>query len=269
MRWPEHKWLAGVIFWVSGAFALVCLAWWTTSNRETVMAIFEPRNFIAFGLLVAVVAFGYQQIQTPKSVEEAPPVKPTQSAVPAAPTQPALGSVLIPAKYYSSGDKERISELLFSASVAINRALPKVQAGLTQIAGGWDKPNEDIAPYLATIRDMQASIGELHTALFGKLIPDNTNYNSELNALLQPNDWGIEKMQIALNEYHNALTVFRDYQGVFHQQTSLPYDPSKRDNLVKLVTLARDNMVLNGDNNFRNWAGRCKLRIEETQKALR
>jgi hypothetical protein len=53
MRWPQHAWIAGVIFWLSLAFALSCSGWWILSNQETTMAIIRSGYSVAV-LLVAL-----------------------------------------------------------------------------------------------------------------------------------------------------------------------------------------------------------------------
>ena len=52
MRWPQHAWLAGVIFWLALAFALGCSGWWILSNREMAMAVIKSGYSVA-ALLVA------------------------------------------------------------------------------------------------------------------------------------------------------------------------------------------------------------------------
>ena len=38
MRWPECKWLAGVIFWISTAGAVGCLIWYSYSQGWVAVA---------------------------------------------------------------------------------------------------------------------------------------------------------------------------------------------------------------------------------------
>lgn len=202
-----------------------------------------------------------------RSAAQSAQVQPTSVVTPE--PQAPQKSILVPGKYYSTQDKERISEILFAVSAAFNKVLPKVQSGLNAVTGGWDRPNEDLKPYLARITETQAAVSELYTTLFDKILPENKNYSTEVDTLLERSNNGLSNMQTSLNEYLNALTVFNDYQGVFHQQTSLPYDPRKRENLVRLISLATHNLTVQADNSFRLWAGQCKERIEATQKAMR
>jgi hypothetical protein len=54
MRWPNHTWLAGLIFYVSGFFAIACLVWWSLSNRDWLMPALQPLQVIALGLAIAL-----------------------------------------------------------------------------------------------------------------------------------------------------------------------------------------------------------------------
>ena len=53
MRWPECKWLAGIIFWISSAGAAICLIWYGYSQGWLSMAV-EMAGRTNFGILVLI-----------------------------------------------------------------------------------------------------------------------------------------------------------------------------------------------------------------------
>lgn len=61
MRWPQHAWLAGVIFWLSLAFALICSAWWILSNQETAMFVIRSGYSVAALLVVLAILVAWMQ----------------------------------------------------------------------------------------------------------------------------------------------------------------------------------------------------------------
>lgn len=85
MKWPQHAWIAGLVFWLSCAIAVFAGLWWMASNAESVMGILTPRNFIGLGLFVAISAFAYQQMKPPQTV----PVTPSPPPAGAASAEPA------------------------------------------------------------------------------------------------------------------------------------------------------------------------------------
>lgn len=56
MKWPQHTWLAGIVFWVSCVFAILSLAWWI-ALRDEIWAVLRPENMSLLGL--AAVACGW------------------------------------------------------------------------------------------------------------------------------------------------------------------------------------------------------------------
>jgi hypothetical protein len=57
MRWPQCKWLAGVIFWISSAGAAACLIWYGYSQGWFSMAI-TMAGRQTFGILVLICGAG-------------------------------------------------------------------------------------------------------------------------------------------------------------------------------------------------------------------
>ena len=71
VRWPQHTWIAGVIFWLSLVFALVCSAWWILSNQETVMVIIRSGYSVAALLVALGVLVAWMQWRTPATLPAA------------------------------------------------------------------------------------------------------------------------------------------------------------------------------------------------------
>jgi hypothetical protein len=95
MKWPERTWLAGWIFYLSGFFALVCLAWWVTSNRDWVMPYIQPPQVIAIGIAIALGGLIWQWSTGPQNYQPsaAASVTPPAAAI-APPTVDAMSRPL-------------------------------------------------------------------------------------------------------------------------------------------------------------------------------
>lgn len=60
MKWPQHAWLAGLIFWLACAIMVGSILWWLASNWEQVVALWEPKTVIAVGITLAAIGLGWQ-----------------------------------------------------------------------------------------------------------------------------------------------------------------------------------------------------------------
>lgn len=104
MIWPQRAWLAGVIFWVSLAFAVACSAWWVLSNQETAMAIIKSGYAVSALLVVIAVIIAWMQWRAPAETESKPRVESQSNPTPQ-PTFDAASSGSISAKKFEmSGD---------------------------------------------------------------------------------------------------------------------------------------------------------------------
>jgi hypothetical protein len=167
------------------------------------------------------------------------------------PLQSELQPVLIPEKYHSASDKERISEILFVLSDAVHNRTKPLQ-NIHRI-GPWGSPAPELAPIFPSVEEMQTSITDLRSILL-KIGSENVNYKGEIGLLINPGDTAIEKLQMGLNNYHDALAAFRD-------------DPSARSE--RLLTMSRESVMQTGYNPFHQWMTHCQKRIEAPPKALK
>jgi hypothetical protein len=183
-----------------------------------------------------------------------PIAKATLAAAVVPPAPPSSGEpqpVLVPDKYYSASDKERISEILFSVSDAIHIKTKHLMQNIHHVAS-WQSPVPELAPILSSVGEMRTSITDLR-AIFVKITSENANYRAELGPLLSPGDTAIEKLQNGLSNYYDALAAFKDA-------------PSPRS--VRLLTMGREFAIQSGYNPFHQWMMECQKSIEATQKAL-
>jgi hypothetical protein len=67
MKWPQHAWLAGWIFWGSCLFALACCGWWGIENRDWLMATIKPIHIGWFAVALLVAALIWQSRQSASS----------------------------------------------------------------------------------------------------------------------------------------------------------------------------------------------------------
>ncbi|CAN0343602.1 unnamed protein product, partial [Phaeothamnion confervicola] len=65
MRWPEHRWLADGIFYLSGFFAIICLVTYLILNRDWLMPNIQPSHVITVGLVFIMGGLLWQWRQTP------------------------------------------------------------------------------------------------------------------------------------------------------------------------------------------------------------
>jgi hypothetical protein len=77
MRWPESRWLAGAIFWVSMLGAAGCLVWYSYSNAEWLFAAVDVVGRKTVGLAVflfgaALCVAGLSLIASPVSHAQVP-----------------------------------------------------------------------------------------------------------------------------------------------------------------------------------------------------
>lgn len=77
MRWPQHVWIAGVIFWLSLAFALGCSAWWILSNQETAMFVIRSGYSVSALLVVLAGLVGWMEW---RAADAAPSLTPPVAA---------------------------------------------------------------------------------------------------------------------------------------------------------------------------------------------
>jgi hypothetical protein len=67
MKWPQHAWLAGWIFWGSCIFALACSGWWGIENWDWLMATIKPIHIAWVAVALLATALIWQSRQSSSS----------------------------------------------------------------------------------------------------------------------------------------------------------------------------------------------------------
>lgn len=73
VKWPQHAWLASLIFWGACIVAIVSVLLWGYSNQGWLMAYWKPQSLIAAGIVAAVVGLIWDIWRPVAPVAVAPP----------------------------------------------------------------------------------------------------------------------------------------------------------------------------------------------------
>jgi len=57
MKWPQHAWLAHLIFWGACVFGVLSVLSWLFTNGILTL---DPRSLIIVGLVIALIGVGWQ-----------------------------------------------------------------------------------------------------------------------------------------------------------------------------------------------------------------
>lgn len=214
--------------------------------------------------LVGVLGIGacliWQAMRRPIATANPGPPTTTATTTRASPMPPS-GSILVATRYYSAKNKEEVAGLLDKISDQINNTGSKILE-LAEIAinkSPWDRPGEDLTPYLKRMDDIANLTVKMHIALYDEIVDKEREYRVEVNAVLFPKD-PFTNFQIGANEFRNGLSVW--------MTTRDSIDNSARDNLLKLVMASRMSFGIARDK-FVAWLSQRQEIIGQTRRALR
>lgn len=181
------------------------------------------------------------------------------SALPGANAQ--SGSVLLSSRYYSSKNKEEVALRLDSISDAINKIGSDVleRAEILLNRSPWDRPGEDVAPYIQKMDELNELTRQLHVALYTELVDKERDYRVEMNAILFPKEDFIH-FQVAGNGFRNALSVWMKMRD--------SGDSASRNGLLTLVQSSRMTFGEARDK-FVAWLSKRQELINQTRRGLR
>ena len=140
--------------------------------------------------------------------------------------------VLLSNRYYSAKNKEEVAGLLDKISDVINtdgdKALQLAEAAINH--SPWDRPGENIAPYVKRMDEIAQLTVKMHIELYDQIVDKEREYRQEVNSILFPKD-PFTEFQIAANDFRNGLDVWMKARDTI--------DPSARGNLERLVMSSR------------------------------
>jgi hypothetical protein len=260
VRYPQHAWLAGVIFWLSFAVAVASSAWWVFSNPDTTMAIIRSGYTVA-GLLVVVAGLvaWMQRRAVPTTGATVPPTSHRNGDIGSEVTNPYPQSILT-SRYYSTKNKEDVSAILDKTADAINKKGNDLflMAETAINKSPWDRPGEDLAPMIDRLAYIEAVTTDFRRDLFEVLYRDYPDYRIELNNLLFP-QVPAANFGGGAKGFHNALVVWSEHRDSL--------DGTKRQEFVDLVNTARFAFA-GFREEFLKWATERQTKIAQTRMAL-
>jgi len=174
---------------------------------------------------------------------------------------PVSISILISSRYYSTKNKEEVSNILDAVSDAINKLanpiLQKTELALNN--SPWDRPGEDTAPYLTRMDDIVNETIDLHRSLYDDLYNNNPDYRIELNSLLFPTE-DFVNFQKGASDFRNGLAMWSTLNSALPMST--------RNDFQRLVNATRMEFGQDRDK-FLAWLQTRQDRINQTRRALR
>lgn len=167
MKWPQHKWLADGIFYLSGFFAIVCLVVYVVTNREWLVPSFQPSHVIALGLAISlgellwqwrkapppdiqVVALQNQIAQLHQQLADA------ATRVAPSPEQRNAKKIIS----YSERDIRELLDGLTDAQELMEKRIFPVTNRITQVTANWRGyiPNHGVQGFAKLLKEMNAAL---------------------------------------------------------------------------------------------------------------
>lgn len=182
------------------------------------------------------------------------------AAVPA-PTKPPTQSILIATRYYSAKNKEEVADRLDLISDVFNKTGEPLfllaEAAINQ--SPWDRPGENIDPYIARMTEINSLVSKMNGDLYGQIVEKERNYRQEINKVLFPMIEFIEFQQSS-NEFRNALVAWSKTRDTADNET--------KSILLNLVMAARRNFGVARDS-FLKWTDQRMDIIGQARRELK
>jgi hypothetical protein len=265
----DYSYLALPVAEASGIFWLIILAVFLYRSRKEIRAGAARLGswyFILPCLVVTVIAIagaaygiGLRSATSEHTPDTTAKGTPPQDQLTAA--APQVGSVLVSARYYSAKNKEEVAAFLDQISNAINKTADQMLVLAQQALNDspWDRPGENIEPFVKRMDDILALSVKMHIALYDELLAKEREYRVEMNSILFPKE-PFTDFQNGANEFRNGLAVWMAMNG------SVPN--ADRHGLFRLVNASRMTFGYARDK-FLAWINQRQELIGQTRRALR
>ena len=277
----------------SGTVHLSAIGIVAGSSRPTWVQRVEPYHIIILGLAIALggVVWQWRRAATPDpriaqleaQVESLTKPSPTavipnkiaalpQSNSNAPPAVSSTSQTISSEPYYSSGDKERISEALYKLQEILNKKITQVTVQSDQVLSWWEQNKQnradqrpDIDEWLKRLDAARTLSTEAYRNIFYQgVIEDYQAYADLLRDVLKTTVVEQERPIVAwgmsANNFYNAITTFRS--------AFVNSDARTREGLGLLINPTQD-AFRDATAKLRMWAQECNERIEAKRKALR
>jgi hypothetical protein len=173
-----------------------------------------------------------------------------------------------PTRFYSTGDKERISEAFYKLSQILNKPVNKIEQDSQGLIRYWDgvksnpARNDELKKIISQLDELRILSGSTY-AEFSQLAADYKSYWDILADIMQDPPTERERpfvaWQYASNDFHRALSTFDSLQTTVQPRTleelGLLINPTQdkfRDTVAKL----------------NDWILQCNKRIKEQELAI-
>lgn len=247
-------------------FVLVWIANWHRKRLAAGKRGMDSWYFIALSLVVAVVAiggaaYGVGLRSASAKVAAGPSKEVVATHIDLGGVAPESKSVLIASRYYSAKNKEEVAGVLDRISDVINREGDQTLqlAELAINRSPWDRPGEDLAPFIKRMEEIASLTVKMHVALYDEVVDKEREYRVEVNSILFPKE-AFTQFQTTANEFRNGLSVW--------MKTRDTVEPSERHNLLMLVMASRMAFGQARDK-FVAWLSQRQDLIGQTRRALR
>ncbi|MEH2505609.1 hypothetical protein V1290_004420 [Bradyrhizobium sp. AZCC 1578] len=252
MKWPQRRWLADAIFYLSGFFATICLVTYLVTNRDWLVPAIQPSHVIALGLAIAFGGLLWQWRQAPIQVPNVQQPFPSPTITPSASTPPAAKTLIT----YSERDIRELLDGLAEAHDLVEKRVFPATHKITEATANWHGriPNHGPAGFARALREMNAAL------------PDELW--KPIDALLEKYSRVTEQLRFALALDHEAARgeISRALKNAIDALEKLPENPSEttRD----LVRPQFAEAYRQGEITF-NWITVARTRIAQMTQNLR
>lgn len=166
-RWPERRWLADGIFYLSGFLAVICLITYLVFNRDWLLPNIQPSHVIAFGLAVVLGGLLWQLRQSPPQDPLVAELKAQVDQLRSQLSQPANQMPATPQTTkktvtYSERDIRELLDGLADAHDLIEKRIFPITYKITEATANWAGriPNQGVKGFAQALREMNATLPE-------------------------------------------------------------------------------------------------------------
>jgi hypothetical protein len=171
------------------------------------------------------------------------------------------GSILLANRYYAPKNKDEVAGLLDRISESISKTGNRVSefAEIAINRSPWDRPGENIEPFVKRMDDISALTVQMHIALYDELVAKEREYRVEVNSILFPKE-PFTNFQVECNEFRNALSVWMNMRD--------KVDNADKQGLLRMVHASRMTFGTVRDR-FVGWLDKRRELVDQARRELR
>jgi hypothetical protein len=173
-----------------------------------------------------------------------------------------------PSRFYSTGDKERLSEAFYKLAELLNKPVTKIEQDSQGLIRYWDgvksnpDRNHELKNIISQLEALRTLSGSTY-AEFSQLAADYKSYSDILADIMQ--DPPVEReraliaWQYAVNDFHRGLTTFDSLQTTVQPRTL--------EELGLLINPTQDKFR-DAAAKLNDWILQCNKRIKQKELAI-